>query len=115
GWRRDGNGADVEPSPELLAIAGFNLGPTCSNDDNAIDVICMLWPQEANIESAAAQAPFEKLTELHRRWEGANETRADDEQRLNDHYEAMRAPQVARIRDAIARLGDALAHAKGAR
>ena len=112
GWRRDGAGASVEPSPELLAIAGFNLGPTCSNDDNAIDVICMLWPDEANFDSAAAQAPFEKLTELHRRWEEAYQTRAGDvpehERRLHDHYESMRAPQVARIRDAIARLRDAV-------
>jgi hypothetical protein len=140
-WRRDAGGP-VEPTEELVALAGFALGPTCSSDQNAVEVICRLWPDEAAFEDAAARAPFERLDELQRCREDAYETLDEEERqaiaghdlghppnaderaalerprvieyrahgrRLIDHYMAMRAPQIARIRDAIGRLQGALA------
>jgi hypothetical protein len=127
GWARDA-GSDIEPSRELLAIAGFSLGPTCSNDFNAIDVICARYTSEPGDADGISL-----LCELHRRAEEAFQALGELDRdaavrddlaasvtpsvrtyrelaaRVGDHYESLRAPQVAAIAQAIERLAAALA------
>jgi len=109
-WSRDA-GREVEPSPELLSLAGLSLGPTCSNDFNAIDVVCARFADER-----PADAGIHVLHELHRRAEDAfhalgeldRDAAASDDvdgpaspsvrtyrnlkARVDDHYQALRAP-----------------------
>ena len=61
-WRRDA-GADVVPAPDLLAVAGFTLGPTASTDANAIEVLCSRYADElpAGDGGRAAFAILERL------------------------------------------------------
>jgi hypothetical protein len=87
-WRRDGLDP-VAPSDELLAIAGFRLAPVVSNDGNAIEVICSLF---------ADHAPYRELVDAY------VEERAD----LDAIYERLRAPEVAKIKDALFRLRRAM-------
>jgi len=132
GWRRDA-GADVAPSPELLAVAGFSLGPLCSNDANAVEVLCL----RAEQEPAAPRDALRALDGLRRRADEAYLASTEEEraafaaidlgyapsdaeraaltteraQRLRDAraaldaaHEALRAPEVLAIEGAIARL-----------
>jgi len=139
GWSRDAHD-DVEPAPEVLAVAGFPLGPLCSSDGNAIEVICSLWSDRDDLAGPLAAAvrvlddlrrdcedAYDALTELERDAVAADDmdvaVTGDErtalggppvaryrqhQRRLFDHYQSLRAPEVARIRAAIDRLGDAL-------
>jgi hypothetical protein len=126
-WDRDAVNGEVEPSVELLSIAGFSLGPTCSNDFNAIDVVCSRYARERPDDQG-----LRRLFELHRRDEelyhaldvhdrDAAVSDVDDvpaspsllakraaEAQVNAQYETLHEPQVALIRQAIARLATAL-------
>jgi hypothetical protein len=88
-WSRDA-GAPVRPSTELVNLAGFTLGPFCSDDFNAIEVICSLWGPDAQASptgwwdedvaqlSAETRAQLKNLDELRIRsdmaYSGLDET-----------------------------------------
>jgi hypothetical protein len=78
-WRRDA-GADVVPDPALLAVAGFTLGPTCSDDGNAIEVLCGLYPRELPPRDPRWRA-FEVLDRLRQRVDDAYSGLTEDERR----------------------------------
>jgi hypothetical protein len=78
-WRRDA-GADVVPSPALLAAAGFTLGPTCSGDFNAIEVLCARYARELPAGDPRRPA-FETLERQRQRVDDAYMGLTEDERR----------------------------------
>ena len=118
-WGRDA-GDEVEPSAELLSVAGFSLGPTCSTDFNSIEVVCWRYAHERPDDEGLRQLyeldrcsnDLYAALEAHDRDAAVNGV--DDvpaspsllaqraaEARANAHYEALHEPQVAIIRQAI--------------
>ncbi len=73
GWRRDVDPVIDLPS-EVAGACEFDLGPLCSNDFNAIEVICSFWssatgeggwyPEEQSLVPAPVRARIDRLAEL---------------------------------------------------
>ncbi len=79
-WRRDA-GADVAPAADLLAVAGFTLGPTVSTDFNAIEVLCSRYTDELPAADAAGHAAFATLDRLRQRVDDAYSGLTEGERR----------------------------------
>jgi hypothetical protein len=133
GWQRDSANA-VAPSPELLAVAGFHLGPACSTDGSAVEVFATLHAADPTLAPG-----YRELCRLHAESEAAYAGLSEAEREAvvdsNDsmypeqlvtlqspactryleaervvwaHYDTLHEPEVAKIRDAVMRLHAAL-------
>lgn len=132
-WERDSARAIV-PAEELVAVAGFRLGPACSTDGNAVEVIASLHGGDAALPEgyralcrlhAAAEAIYASLTEVER------DAVADSKDSISPQqletlsspgctryleaeravwaaYDALHEPEVAQIHGAVSRLRAAL-------
>ena len=132
-WDRD-SAHPVAPSPHLLAVAGFRLGPACSTDGNAVEVIASLYAGDPTVPDgyrelcrlhAAAEAAYAELSDAEREAvvdssdsmapqqlsvlsSSACERYLHAEREAWARYDALHEPELAKIRDAVARLHAAL-------
>lgn len=133
-WQRD-SAAAVEPSPELFAVAGFHLGPTCSTDGSAVEVIAALHAGDPALPAglrelcrlhAMSAAAYAELSEVEREAVvDSNDSMQPNqlatlsspactryleaERQAWAFYDALHAPEVAKLQAAVARLRAALA------
>ena len=132
-WSRDA-GCQVEPSPELLTVAGFALHPTCSSDFNAIDVVCARYAEERPVDdelrllhelNGAAEHAYHALERIDQEAAARDEddTTASPrlyayrelQARVDAQYASLRTTEVATISSAIDRLASALTAARRGR
>jgi hypothetical protein len=109
-WRRDA-GSTVSLPDAIAAACGFELGPLCSNDDNAIDVICSFWssasgeagwyPDEQALVSPPVRAQIDRLDELVKAASDAYHDLSEEEKgRAFDDERPAATPGLARY-DAV--------------
>ena len=115
-WRRD-VGPEVTLPGAIEAACQFELGPLCSNDDNAIEVICSFWgsatgeggwyPDEQSLVDPLLRARIDRLAALAEVVAGAyGDLSEDEKQRALDASRAPPTPGLARYQGARAQLQD---------
>jgi hypothetical protein len=132
-WDRD-SVSSVIPDRELLELAGFRLGPASSTDGNAVEVIASLHADDPELApgyrelcrlQAASEAAYADLSDTERdAVVDASDSISPEqlvmlsspacaryleaERRVWAQYDELHEPEVAKIREAIARLRAAL-------
>jgi hypothetical protein len=137
-WDRD-SARGVAPSPELLAIAGLQLGPACSTDGNAVEAIASLYADDPALPAgyrelcrlqALSEVAYAELSEVEREAVvDSNDSMGPDQlvmlsspsctryleakRQVWACYDELHEPELAKIRDAVARLRAAIGPGPG--